>query len=70
MLSLQRFARNTPFAYAYTREGEGLWKLRFEEGVLVPLSLGIWEVFGEWLGKGWVVSAGPRPGAVLFVQEG
>jgi len=70
MLGLQKLAQGTPFAYVYSRECAGLWKLRFEGGVLVPLSLGIWEVLGEWLGKRWVVSAGPKPGPVLFVQEG
>jgi hypothetical protein len=70
MLSLQKLARGTPFAYVYKRECAGLWKLSFEEGMLMPLSLGMWEVFGEWLGKRWVVSAGPVSTSVLFVQEG
>jgi hypothetical protein len=70
MFSLQKLARGTPFAYAYTRESAGLWRLNFEEGILLPFSLGIWEVLSEWLGKRWVVSAGPKPGAILFVQEG
>jgi len=69
MLSLQKLAHGTPFAYVYSLECAGLWKLSFEVGMLVPFSLGVWEVLGEWLGKRWVVSAGPMPGAVLFVQE-
>ena len=69
MLSLQKLASGTPFAYEYTRESAGLWKLRFEGGVLMPFSVGLWEVLSEWLGKRWVVSAGPMPDAVLFVQE-
>ena len=69
MLSLQKLAQGTPFAYVYSRECAGLWKLSFEAGMLVPFSLGVWEVLGEWLGKKWVVSAGPMPSPVLFVQE-
>ena|GEM_PF-2694415 len=69
LLGLQKLARGTPFAYVYTREGAGLWKLSFEGGMLLPLSLGLWEVLSEWLGKRWVVSEGPPPGPTLFVQE-
>jgi len=70
MLGFQKLARGTPFAYVYSRECKGVWKLSFEEGMLLPLSLGLWEVLSEWLGKRWVVSMGPQPAPILFVHEG